>query len=160
MRNKKGFTLIELLVTIAIVSILMGVAVPGFISWLPRWQLKSAATDVFSNLQLAKISAIRRGTTCRVTFSAGQYTLTFPSTGDTLKTVSLADYGKGVQFLAPDNLTTYTAAVINFNKRGLTDQVADAIVYLTNAKKDVHYQVLLTPAAVIKLQKKVGNQWK
>ena len=162
MRNKNGFTLIELLVTIAIVSIMMAVAVPGFLEWLPRWRLKSAATDLFSNIQLAKISAIRRGTNCRITYSAGQYLLDFPNvTGaPTLKTVSLADYGSGVQFKGPaPDFDTFTAAQINFTKRGLIDQTSDAYAYLSNENEDVHYRVVLTPAAVVKLQKLVGSQW-
>lgn len=67
--NKEGFTLIELIVVIAIIGIIAGMAIPAFNSWLPKYRFKSAAQDMLSNFQLAKITAVKRNANCTVTFS-------------------------------------------------------------------------------------------
>ena len=51
MKREQGFTLIELMVTIIILSVLLGLAIPGFSSWLPKYRLRGAARDIYSNLQ-------------------------------------------------------------------------------------------------------------
>ena len=67
--RESGFSLIELMVAIGVLSILAGIATPGFINWLPDYRLKSAARDLYSNFQLARITAIKSGTHCTITFN-------------------------------------------------------------------------------------------
>ncbi len=68
-KREFGFTLVEVLVTFAIIAILSAIAVPGFSRWLPNYRLKSAARDVVSNFQLAKLTAIKKGINCTITFN-------------------------------------------------------------------------------------------
>ena len=67
--KKNGFTLIELLITFLILGIVVSIAIPGFSRWLPDSRLKSAARDVFSNFQLAKLTSIRSNSYCTITFN-------------------------------------------------------------------------------------------
>jgi type IV fimbrial biogenesis protein FimT len=67
--KKDGFTLIELLMTFVILGIMVSIAIPGFSRWLPNYRLKSAARDVFSNFQLAKLTSIKRNSYCTITFN-------------------------------------------------------------------------------------------
>jgi prepilin-type N-terminal cleavage/methylation domain-containing protein len=65
----RGFTLIELLVTIGIAGILMGIAVPRFYALLPGIRVASAARQVATDLQLARMRAIAQRTTKTITFT-------------------------------------------------------------------------------------------
>ncbi len=71
MLRKEGFTLIELLVTIIILVILASIAIPAFSRWYPNYKLRRAATDLYSNLQWAKLEAVKENADCAVVFNAG-----------------------------------------------------------------------------------------
>jgi type IV fimbrial biogenesis protein FimT len=118
MKRQQGFTMIELMITIVIISILVGLAIPGFSRWLPNYRLRGAARDLYSNLQLAKAGAIKDRAQWAVRFtSATSYEVwswrdpgstdpaaatnnqwdSFSAGDDTLiKTVNLSDYGNGI----------------------------------------------------------------
>jgi len=58
-KGKSGLTLIELLITMGLLAILLGVSIPLINqTWLPRYRLKSAARNLASNMQLARLKAI------------------------------------------------------------------------------------------------------
>jgi prepilin-type N-terminal cleavage/methylation domain-containing protein len=103
MLRKEGFTLTELLVTIIVLGILASIAIPAFSIWYPNYKLRSAATDLYSNLQWAKLEAVKENADCAVIFSAGGGTYQIISggadkdyyaTGDNviLKTVTFLTY--------------------------------------------------------------------
>lgn len=64
-----GFSLAELMTVIAIMGIVVAIAVPGFLKWLPDYYLKSAARDLRAGFQLARTTAIRSGANCTITFN-------------------------------------------------------------------------------------------
>jgi type IV fimbrial biogenesis protein FimT len=124
--RRNGFTLLELLMVVLIISIITAMAIPGFGVWLPNYRLKSAARDVFSNFQLAKLSAVKQNRAWAVIFDAGEspgrYFLCSDDGGDgwdgpdfiggndtVEKIVDLANYGNDIAFGhgdATDNATT------------------------------------------------------
>lgn len=59
MQNEKGLTIIELVVVMGILGIMVLIAIPNIGRWLPRYRLRSAARDVASNMQLARLGAIK-----------------------------------------------------------------------------------------------------
>jgi prepilin-type N-terminal cleavage/methylation domain-containing protein len=59
MQARRGLTIIELVVAMCIVAVMVLIAIPNIGRWLPRYRLKSAARDVASNMQLARLGAIK-----------------------------------------------------------------------------------------------------
>ena len=78
-KNVSGFTLVEIMIVIGMITILAAIAIPAFSSWVPDYRLRSAARDLYSNLQRAKMGAIKNNTQWRVYFdnsvSPGRYFL-------------------------------------------------------------------------------------
>lgn len=66
LERSRGFTLVELMVTIAILSILLGIALPDFRQMLSSERVRSANSDMFSALILARSEAIKRNSTVTV----------------------------------------------------------------------------------------------
>ena len=83
--NKKGFTLIEMVVVIGVMAILGAVAVPTFLAWLPDSRLKAAARDLYSNMQLAKMDAIRSNSNYRLVFNQGAGSYELQDSGGAVK---------------------------------------------------------------------------
>ena len=150
----RGFTIIEVLVTCVIIAVLGSIVIAGFTVWLPGYRLKTAARDVYSNMQQIKMSAIKNNGNCNITFSTGpdQYV----TTGVT-KTVVLSDYGSGVRFQGPSG-ETYTVATITFSSRGTCSSAGYA--YLTNEKNSAYYRVgPLFTTGVLGFHKKGTGSW-
>ena len=79
-----GFTLIDLMTAIAVAGILMAIAIPRFYAVLPGIRLASAARQVATDLQLARMRAISQRTPQGLTFNtATTYNFTIgPDTRD------------------------------------------------------------------------------
>jgi len=151
--DKSGFTLVELMVVISILAILALITVPSYMSWMPSYRLKGAARDMISNLQLAKLEAIKRNTTCTVNIDVGgnAYNLQLPDS-TIIKTVSLGDYGSGITFTNTGNISN----AITFSSRGIAtfDPVpSDTMgkIFITNNKQSVTHKIQITSIGTITL---------
>jgi type IV fimbrial biogenesis protein FimT len=69
--DSKGVTLLELMVVIAIVAILSVVAVPSFTTGRSKAQTGSAAREILTAIQLAKMAAIKESANVVVHFTPG-----------------------------------------------------------------------------------------
>lgn len=59
-REPGGFTLVELLVTLAVLSLLLVAAVPGFGAWMANASVRTTAEELQNALRLAQAEAVRR----------------------------------------------------------------------------------------------------
>ena len=71
MKKNSGFTLIEVMVTIGIIAIISAIAIPNYISWLPKHRMGGATRDVYSAMQYARIRAVKEKTNVVINFNAG-----------------------------------------------------------------------------------------
>ena len=67
-KTESGVTLIEIFVVLVILAVLAAAAIPAFSVWLPNYRLKTAARDLYSNLQLAKMGAVNKNRDWAVIF--------------------------------------------------------------------------------------------
>ena len=173
--KKNGFTLIELLITFVILGIATAIAIPGFARWYPSYRLKSASRELYANMQLAKMGAVRDNADWAIVFDAGSnsYRICSDDGGDDdwkdgdeveEKTVNLTNYESGVGYgrgnatnpigsaFGGDNIsyTPDNPSVAVFNPRGTG---SGGYVYLQNNKNTTTYGVGTRTSGVILLRK-------
>lgn len=127
MRNASGFTLMELMIAVAVISILAAVAIPNYISWLPKRYLQSSAVDVQHAIHLAKSTAIRESRDVVLAFDpANENYLAFVDTDEDgsqdadERTIRNRPMSPGIDLQGTDFGDTLT-----FNSQGLADGSGD-----------------------------------
>ncbi len=60
--------MLEMMTVIGIMGILATIAIPNFISWLPNYRLGSAARDILSAMQNARLVAVKENVNVQVNF--------------------------------------------------------------------------------------------
>jgi len=67
-RSSSGFSAVEMVVTMAVLAILLAVAVPSFQDTLEKRRLIGAVEQLYSDMQFARMEAIRLGRNVSVVF--------------------------------------------------------------------------------------------
>jgi prepilin-type N-terminal cleavage/methylation domain-containing protein len=174
-RRQAGFTIIEVLMVTVILAIAVTIAIPSFSRWLPGYRLRTAMRDLYGNIQLAKLSAIKSNQDCDINFYTSpkhRYEITLEklvsgvTVVELVRGVTLSEYGSGVQFLGPGG-QTFTVPTVTFNSRGListfsgvTNSVTAYYGYLSNDDRSAYYRVGTNTGGVVQSQKWVGGSWK
>lgn len=111
-----GFSLVELLITIAILGIVLSASLPMIINWLQNAEIRVAAENIQSGIQLARTEALRRNANV-------EFKLDKPAdVGGTGWTVTLVSDGSVIQ-VAPSGEGTRNVKLVT-----LPDK-ADSIVF-------------------------------
>ncbi len=185
-RRNRGFTLAELMTTLGIIAIVSTIALPQFMGWLPKYRLKSAALDLFSIFQTARMLAIKNSCEYALVFntSEGTYQLVsggqnktydgadLPNDDKVEKTVTLSRYGSNVGYgyggadrkattsggtFSDGGEVSYKDDTAEFNAQGMTDRLG--YVYLQNNKRSAYAIATPTRAGVISIKRWNGSGW-
>lgn len=159
-----GYTLIEIMIVVAIIGIGSAIAMPSYLQWTARYQLRQATSDLQSNLLLARLTAKNRNAAVTATFlkaADGTYSAAF---GGALPPVNLPNSVTGgsmilVNTLGPPPTTTVTdfasspagtLGTIQFNQQGLkvAGGVGPQTVTLQSAN-GITYSVVVAPSGKI-----------
>ena len=86
LKKRKGFTLTEVIVTLSILGIMTAISVPSYISWLPKHRLQTSVRQIYDDLNLAKIRAVKDNTDACITFDIvnDNYTVFLDTNGNDL----------------------------------------------------------------------------
>jgi Tfp pilus assembly protein FimT len=105
-KRESGFTLLGLLSAVVI----LGIAIPSYQSWLPKSRVNGAARELFSDLQLARMSAISENNDYVITFDTGNnrysvyddndndFATAGAESGELVKTVDIDDRYQGIGY--------------------------------------------------------------
>ncbi|WP_288842082.1 GspH/FimT family pseudopilin [uncultured Deefgea sp.] len=78
--KNSGFTLIELMITVLLLSIVLAIAAPNFISWINNSRVKSTTENMAQDLIMARTEAIRRNKPTRLDVRSNCYGITIKNT--------------------------------------------------------------------------------
>jgi prepilin-type N-terminal cleavage/methylation domain-containing protein len=132
-----GFTLVEVMIACAIVGILTMVAVPNYIQWNARYQLKQGTTELAGSLSLARMAAMNRNlaVTVQLALVSGKVNVDFG--------------GVFPPVLLPRSIVSFTGGpTIQFTQQGLSGSAANQTVALMS-EQGTTYSVVVTPAGKV-----------
>ncbi|SFL97895.1 prepilin-type N-terminal cleavage/methylation domain-containing protein [Desulfomicrobium norvegicum] len=177
--NQAGMTIVELLVVIAIIGIVAGVTGLNLFKYGPMYELRANARTFYSEMQNAKINAIRTGnpwgfvcneaaSICAIYSSSGPDN-DFSTTGDNTlyKTINLSTSKYGIAIGHGTATTrviggaigaedvTYADDILTFNARGISN---DGEIYIQNNRNE-SYAVGTNKFGNIFLRRWTGGGW-
>lgn len=171
--NQTGLTLAELMVSVAISTVIAAIGTSYTLAALPLFHLKKAARVLYSQMQQARLNAIKDNGQWQIVFpgggaAAGTYQIVSGGPnrviggGDDIvvETVTLANYGSGVTFGAGSAAQTWTNGAIT-QRPSMTFQTNGSCglgsTYLTNQSNTISYAITSTLAGSIKMRKYNGT---
>ncbi len=136
-RCQRGFTLIEVMIAVAIVGILAMVAVPNYLQWNARYQLKQGTTELAGSLNLARMAAMNRNLAVTVTLAlvSGRVNVDF---GGALAPIIL-----------PQTIVAFTGGpTVQFTRQGLSGAAANVPLTLVSQQGTV-YSLVVAPSGKV-----------
>ena len=188
-RDKAGFSLSELMVVIAIIGILSAIALPSLLGGLPEKKQKNAAIALYSDLQRARLTAVKENRSQSVQFSTADggyyYFATDGSTGWSASEFrrNLRDYNvsygcSSVNKDWNDNAPTDSkikfvedgsppvehgvvfTSIGNAAISGLPSSITEGIIYIGRPGSNICYAVGVGSFGAVKVRRFDGSSWK
>lgn len=155
-KNRSAYTLIEMIIVLAIISAAI-ISVPPILNWLRQQGVHHAVVQLQTDLQLARVMAIRQKQPCSLLFNhprSNQYV-----NGLNGRVSDLNAYRGGVHFLkeGPDGMKM--SVEVNFNSQGMSSTVVPSDIFLTDSQEIATYRLRIMLPGGISVYRWDGNQW-
>ena len=131
LKNRKGFTLTEVFVALSILGIMTAISIPSYLSWLPRHRLQTSARQIYDDLNLAKIRAVKENTYACITFDVANDNYTVFLDPDGTSSLTPGDTTIKGNVTLENSVDITAANICRFNNRGMSTTGAPQIS-LTN----------------------------
>jgi type IV fimbrial biogenesis protein FimT len=145
LHNKQsGFTLIEMMIVIAIMGIFAGIAIPNYLSYMPKHRLNGAARRVMGDLMAARMKAVSQNCDVRVAFVAddAEYKIWTDSNND-----GAIDSGEEITKNIQSNyhdVTISTTKNIEFHSRGTANPSGTITLTGSNSTNSKNVNIRIT----------------
>ena len=160
-KKEYGFSIVDLMIAMAIASLISVASIPSLKRWSRNYNVQSAAMDLYSHMQIAKLGAVKENKSWTINFNpSGLFGYQVcNSTGKIVKTVDFSTkYSGEIQYTDPTATKTYDDSSITFSPNGLSET---GYTYISNKSKSSYYRVgMLYAIGSIKIEKWDGTQWK
>lgn len=141
MPDNRGFTLIEIMVVIAVIGIVAAVSIPSMIDWRRDRQLRGSVNNLASDIQLAKLRAIREAEFVTISFdtATNSYAVHIdPNQNGTLdageQSLRVVNLPRGITYTSVNLLPAGT--FFSFNSRGVPTTNGDSTVTMQYSAAD------------------------
>ncbi|MCK8602484.1 GspH/FimT family pseudopilin [Desulfoferrobacter suflitae] len=178
-KNRSGLTLIELMVVLAVIGIMAAVTAGSFdvSGWLNLYRLRGSAKNLFTDMQKARMNAVRENRDWAIRFNTADGSYRFQVEDSSGKWVDEGDaisldkgvfYGHGsathdatnkknpFSSSEPSEPVTFSGDRVTFNSLGLPSK--SGYCYLANSD-GAAFAIGATNTGVIKMKKWNGDDW-
>ena len=150
-KNRQGgFTLVAMMIVSAIIGITTMIAVPSYLQWHTRYQLREATLEINSQLNLARMAAMNRNMAVRSTLAltAGKVTMTTTNTTGTVVVLPPVTFPASVTDVRDaatlDTDTAPPPVIIQFTSLGLQGTGSSPLPVRVKNNNGLTYSVAVT----------------
>lgn len=150
-RRHTGFTLMELVIVVVVIGIIAGMAVPSFLSYLPKQRVKATARDMVSELRLARSQSISERQAYGVTIDLSKQSFTYFADADGDGTLSAGDSTITADTVSTDvkiTTCTFTNNTVVFGSTGSASSSGDLQVVSSDGQVIMSINVLASTGRV------------
>jgi type IV fimbrial biogenesis protein FimT len=154
--NQTGFTIIELIMVVCMIALVMAFAGPSLDGYTQEIRTKAVAREIYTNLQLARLTAIKQNKSVNVTFvlnGPAAMAVTYSSDGSNVI--------PPVNFFQEDpdivlSITPTQTGQVTYNPTGTLNSVSQVITVISNDPQIVtqyEYDITINASGGLKLDK-------
>jgi prepilin-type N-terminal cleavage/methylation domain-containing protein len=156
MKQPFGFSLIEMIVVVAIIGTIVAVT-PSLLVWMHHQGAALAVDQFRSDLQLARIMAVKHRQRCAIAINT-------PQPEQYLNTLSghaglLSQFKGGVHFLPIGPDKQQSASRIEFNRKGMSVSVIPQNIFIANTDGSAIFRIRVMLPGGISIHRWVNGKW-